>query len=77
MNTAARDACQEGQRARTAATFGWVFTALGAAATGAGVWLLATAPPNKTPSSANGLMKLEVIPEVDLREQSVVLRGWF
>jgi hypothetical protein len=83
VNASAEDACQRNRNAKTVSTLGWVFGAVGAAAAGTGVWLVAGAPrqPDPGPRESGTRRSLrpdvEVLPSFDAHARAVTLRLTF
>jgi hypothetical protein len=79
VNQSAVDACQKSKNALTVSTLAWVFTGVGVALAGTGIYLLASDGGGSSEPHEPGLgkTKLQVVPAVGTRGGTVDLRVTF
>ena len=82
VNAAALDACTKSRDATTVATIGWIFTGVGAALVGTGLWLVigdhsASEAPHEAAARAVPLRRIELVPTLGPHGGLLGLRGAF
>jgi hypothetical protein len=78
VNASAVDACQKSKDALTVSTLAWVFTGVGVALAGTGIYLLASDGGSSEPHEPGvGKPKLQVVPAIGTRGGAVDLRITF
>jgi hypothetical protein len=82
VNAAALDACTKSRDATTVATIGWIFTGVGAALVGTGLWLVigdhgASEAPHEAAARAVPLRRIELVPTLGPHGGALGLRGAF